>query len=58
LLDSALKSDPEEIRARLEFLAPAIQYAQTGDEKALSTLPERERDAAREIAAVITGHKV
>jgi tetratricopeptide (TPR) repeat protein len=58
LLDAALKSDPEEIRARLEFLAPAIQYAQTGDEKALSPLPEHERDAAREIAAVITGHKV
>jgi tetratricopeptide (TPR) repeat protein len=57
LLDAALKSDPEEIRVRLEFLAPAIQYARTGDEHALSRLPERERDMAKQIAAVIMGRK-
>jgi tetratricopeptide (TPR) repeat protein len=57
LLDAALKSDPEDIRARLEFLAPAIRYAKTGDEQALSRLPERERDMAKQIAAVLMGKK-
>jgi tetratricopeptide (TPR) repeat protein len=55
LLDAALKSDPEDIRVRMEFLAPAIQYARIGDEQALSRLPERERDMAKQIAAVIMG---
>jgi tetratricopeptide (TPR) repeat protein len=55
LLDAALKSDPEDIRVRMEFLAPAIQYARTGDEQTLSRLPERERDMAKQIAAVIMG---
>ena len=55
LLDAALKNDPEDIRVRMEFLAPAIQYARTGDEQALSRLPERERDMAKQIAAVIMG---
>jgi hypothetical protein len=41
----------------MELLAPAIQYAKTGDEQALSRLPERERDAAKQIAAVIKGKK-
>jgi tetratricopeptide (TPR) repeat protein len=57
LLDAALKSDPEDIRVRMEFLAPAIQYARSGDEQALSRLPERERDMAKQIAAVILGKK-
>jgi tetratricopeptide (TPR) repeat protein len=57
LLDAALKNDPEDIRVRLEFLAPAIQYARTGDEQALARLPERERDMAKQIAAVITGRQ-
>ncbi len=57
LLDAALKSDPEDIRVRMEFLAPAIQYARTGDEQALARLPERERDMAKQIAAVIMGRK-
>jgi tetratricopeptide (TPR) repeat protein len=57
LLDAALKSDPEDIRVRMEFLAPAIQYARTGDEQALSRLPERERDMAKQIAAVMMGKK-
>jgi tetratricopeptide (TPR) repeat protein len=57
LLDAALKNDPEDIRVRMEFLAPAIQYARTGDEQALSRLPERERDMAKQIAAVITGRQ-
>ena len=57
LLDAALKSDPEDIRVRMKFLAPAIQYARTGDEQALSRLPERERDMAKQIAAVITGRQ-
>jgi tetratricopeptide (TPR) repeat protein len=57
LLDAALKNDPEDIRVRMEFLAPAIEYARTGDEQALSRLPERERDMAKQIAAVIMGKK-
>jgi hypothetical protein len=57
LLDAALKSDPEDIRVRMEFLAPAIQYARIGDEQALSRLPERERDMAKQIAAVMMGKK-
>jgi len=55
LLDAALKNDPEDIRVRMEFLTPAIQYARTGDVQALSRLPERERDMAKQIAAVIMG---
>jgi tetratricopeptide (TPR) repeat protein len=57
LLDAALKNDPEDIRVHMEFLAPAIQYARTGDEQTLSRLPERERDMAKQIAAVIMGKK-
>jgi tetratricopeptide (TPR) repeat protein len=57
LLNAALKSDPEDIRVRMEFLAPAIQYARIGDEQTLSRLPERERDMAKQIAAVIMGKK-
>jgi len=41
----------------MEFLAPAVQYARTGDEQALSRLPERERDMAKQIAAVIMRRK-
>ena len=41
----------------MEFLAPAVQYARTGDEQTLSRLPERERDMAKQIAAVIMGKK-
>jgi tetratricopeptide (TPR) repeat protein len=57
LLGAALKSDPEDIRVRMEFLAPAIQYARIGDEQALARLPERERDMAKQIAAVIMGRQ-
>jgi len=57
LLDTALQSSPEDIRARMRFLAPAMEYARAGDEKSLARLPERERDAAKQIAAVITGQK-
>jgi tetratricopeptide (TPR) repeat protein len=57
-LDTALHSGPQDIRARMEFLAPAIEYARTGDEKLLARLPERERDAAQLIAAaVLTGQE-
>jgi tetratricopeptide (TPR) repeat protein len=54
LLDAALRGGPEDVRARLEFLGPAIQYAKSGDDLALSRLPERERDAAKQIAGSIT----
>jgi tetratricopeptide (TPR) repeat protein len=53
LLDAALRSGPEDTRARLEFLRPAIQYAKSGDDLAMSRLPERERDAAKQIAGSI-----
>jgi tetratricopeptide (TPR) repeat protein len=51
LLAAALRGGPEDIRARLEFLAPAIQFAKTGDEQTIARLPERERAAAKQIAA-------
>lgn len=51
LLASAMMHDPDEIRDRLGFLRPAIEFARTGREQALANLPDRERDAAREIAA-------
>jgi tetratricopeptide (TPR) repeat protein len=57
LLDAALREGPDDVRVRLEFLGPAIQYAKSGDEQALSRLPEREREAAKQIAATITGKK-
>jgi tetratricopeptide (TPR) repeat protein len=57
LLDAALKNDPEDVRVRMEFLAPAIEYARTGDEQTLARLPERERDMAKQIAAVMMGQK-
>ena len=58
LLDAALRGGPDDIRARLEFLAPAIQYAKTGDEKALARLPEREFAAAKKIAAALLERRV
>ena len=57
LLTAALRGGPEDIRAHLEFLSPAIQYAKTGDEQALARLPEPERDAAKKIAASILEKK-
>jgi tetratricopeptide (TPR) repeat protein len=51
LLEAALMHDPEDIRDRLGFLKPAIEFARTGSEQVISNLPDRERDAAREIAA-------
>ncbi len=57
LLEAALRGAPEDVRARLEFLGPAIQYARSGDEQMLSQLPELERDVANQIAATITGKK-
>jgi hypothetical protein len=53
LLDAALHAGPEDIPARLEFFGPAIRYAKTGDERTLAGLPERERAAAKEIAATL-----
>jgi hypothetical protein len=55
LLKAALENDPAEIRERMAFLAPAIQYARTGEEQALARLPDRERDAAKSIAAALLG---
>jgi tetratricopeptide (TPR) repeat protein len=55
LLKALLESDPEDVRARMAFLVPALEYASTGNEQALSGLPDRERDAARQIAASIKG---
>jgi tetratricopeptide (TPR) repeat protein len=51
LLETAMRHDPEDIRDRLGFLRPAIEFARTGSEQVLANLPDRERDAAREIAA-------
>jgi tetratricopeptide (TPR) repeat protein len=53
LLETALMHDPEDIRDRLGFLKPAMAFAQTGSEQVLANLPDRERDAAREIAVTL-----
>ncbi len=55
LLNALLQGDPEDVRARMAFLAPALEFASTGNEQALSGLPDRERAAARQIAATIKG---
>ena len=53
LLETAMMHDPDAIRDRLGFLKPAIEYARTGREQVLANLPDRERDAAREIAVTL-----
>jgi hypothetical protein len=53
LLEALLNNDPEELRSRLAFLKPALDFARTGDEGVLSKLPDEERDAARRIAAAM-----
>jgi tetratricopeptide (TPR) repeat protein len=50
LVDALLESDPEEVRARLQFLKPGLELARTRDESVLAKLPEDERKIAREIA--------
>jgi tetratricopeptide (TPR) repeat protein len=50
LVDALLESDPEELRARLQFLKPGLELAKTHDESVLAKLPEEERKMAREIA--------
>lgn len=51
LLEAAVKSDGSELASKLRFLAPALQFAQTGDESALTKLPDEERQMAKRIAA-------
>jgi tetratricopeptide (TPR) repeat protein len=50
LVDALLETDPEELRARLQFLKPGLELAKTKDESVLADLPEDERKIAREIA--------
>ena len=50
LVDALLETDPEELRARLQFLKPGLELARTNDESVLANLPEDERKMAREIA--------
>jgi tetratricopeptide (TPR) repeat protein len=50
LVDALLESDPEELRARLQFLKPGLELAKTHDESVLADLPEDERKIAKEIA--------
>jgi tetratricopeptide (TPR) repeat protein len=50
LVKALLESDPEELRARLQFLKPGLELAKTHDESVLANLPEDERKIAREIA--------
>ena len=49
-LVALLEADPEELRARLQFLKPGLELAKTHDESVLANLPEDERKIAREIA--------
>jgi tetratricopeptide (TPR) repeat protein len=50
LADALLETDPEELKARLQFLKPGLRLARTNDESVLAKLPEEERKIAREIA--------
>jgi tetratricopeptide (TPR) repeat protein len=50
LADTLLEADPEELRARLQFLKPGLELAKTHDESVLAKLPEDERKIAKEIA--------
>jgi hypothetical protein len=50
MADALLESDPEELRARLQFLKPGLELAKTKDESVLANLPEDERKIAKEIA--------
>jgi tetratricopeptide (TPR) repeat protein len=50
LVDALLEADPEELRARLQFLKPGLELARTNDESVLAKLPEDERKIAKEIA--------
>ncbi|MGD1102571.1 MAG: AAA family ATPase [Terriglobia bacterium] len=50
LVDVLLEADPEELRARLQFLKPGLELARTHDESVLANLPEDERKIAKEIA--------
>ncbi len=54
LLDAAMTNDPEEVRSLLAFLKPALEFAKSGNERDLAGLPDRERDAARQIASSLT----
>jgi tetratricopeptide (TPR) repeat protein len=53
LVDALLETDPEELRARLQFLKPGLELARTKDESVLANLPEDERKMAREIARTL-----
>ncbi|OPY86855.1 MAG: Tetratricopeptide repeat protein [Syntrophaceae bacterium PtaU1.Bin231] len=55
LLDAFITHDSPEIRERLGFLKPGIEFAKTADEKTLTPLPEEEQKVARQIAAVLKG---
>jgi tetratricopeptide (TPR) repeat protein len=50
LVDALLEADPEELRARLQFLKPGLELARTHDASVLANLPEDERKIAKEIA--------
>jgi tetratricopeptide (TPR) repeat protein len=53
LVDALLEADPEELRARLQFLKPGLELARTNDESVLAKLPEEERKMAKEIARTL-----
>jgi hypothetical protein len=57
LLEASMQQDPEKIRDRIAFLKPAIEFAKTGSEDVFSSLPDKERDAARQISAALVKKK-
>jgi tetratricopeptide (TPR) repeat protein len=57
LLEASMQHDPEKIRDRIAFLKPAIEFAKTGSEDVFSSLPDKERDAARQISAALVKKK-
>jgi hypothetical protein len=53
LVDALLETDPEELRARLQFLKPGLELVRTNGQSVLANLPEDERKMAREIARTL-----
>jgi DNA-binding transcriptional ArsR family regulator len=50
VLDTLLETETPEIRERIEFLRPALDFARTGEESVLARLPQEEQEIARRIA--------
>lgn len=53
LLDTAMKTTTSDVREKLAFLVPGLEFARSGDESVLVKIPEEEQEMAKRIAARI-----